>query len=360
MTRRVSTYAYSNARIRAMKPDLLTEETMLNLIHVKSIPEMISFLDSTPYKPYLAELSVEYSGVDLIELALSRQFADTARKVRWLTPRVAKDTINAILERWDVQNIRTVLQAKRIGKGFKEIERYLVFAGVLTKEDVKKLMDSKDVEGVVMALVGTKYHPILSAQLDAYKKSGDLIPMINALYKDYYANLSKSVKVHFGDEIFVQGQVRSEIDAKNVMTVLRFIHEGVSDAEVPKMLIAGGNIPEKEMNEIARSKTVEDVVSKVKKYFDLSPAMEDYEKMGSIVPFEDLLERLVMEKGLARLSIGSLSMSVIVHYLYRKECEVCNIRRIAKAKQFGIPPEQTERYIVGMGRHSILGRKIER
>ncbi|MHC1602895.1 MAG: ATP synthase A1 subunit C [Methermicoccaceae archaeon] len=359
MTGRVLTYAYSNARIRAMKPDLLTEDVLLNLIHVKSTHEMITFLDGTVYKPYLAELSVERSGVDLIELALSRQFAATARKVRSFTPRVSKKTVNALLEKWDVQNLRTVLQAKRVGKDFKDIETYLVFAGTLSKDDVKKLMDTKDVEGVVLALVGTKYHPILAAHLDAYKKSGDLIPMINALYKAYYDGLSKSVEGRLGDEMFVKVQVRSEIDAKNVMTVLRFIHEGVSDVEIPKVLIGGGNIPEKELNEIARSKTVEDVVNRVKKYFDLSPVMDDYEKEGSIVPFEDLLYRLVVERGLSRLSLGSLSVSVIVHYLYRKESEVANIRKIAKAKQLGISPEKTEQYIVGMGRHSILGKKIE-
>lgn len=360
MTSRVFTYAYSNARIRAMKPELLTEGQMLNLINVKSIPEMIAFLDNTPYKPYIAELSVEYTGVDLIELALSREFAATAHKIRTLTPRVAKKTINAILGKWDVWNLKTVLQAKRTGKEFKEIEPYLVFAGILTKDDIKGLMDAKDVEGVVLALMGTKFHSILAPHLEPYKKSGDLIPMINALYKTHYEDLSKCVDVLFGDEIFVKRQVRSEIDAKNVMTVLRFIHEGIGEAELSKVLIDGGNIPEKDMSDIARSKTIEDVVNKVRKYFDLTPAMDEYHQTGSIVPLEDMLERFVMEEGLASLSLGSLSMSVIVHYLYLKEAEVFNIRRIAKTKEYGIPPEETEKYIIGMGKHSILGKKIER
>jgi len=360
MMDRVYTYAYSNARVRTLKTELLSEEKILSMIHVKDVQEMIAVLEETQYKDYLVELSVLYQGADLVEMALARSLEDTAVKVLALSPGPAKKTIQALLEKWDIHNLRTVLNAKKYGKSFEDIERYLVVAGSFTRDDIKRLMEQRDVEQVVHALAGTKYEPILTPHLDEYKKTGNVMPLINALYKAYYDGLIHNVLMRFGDEVITKECLKAEIDARNVMNLLRLKHEGVEESEIPKFMIDGGNLTEKELLDLARSKDVEELVGKLKPYYDLTPGLEEYKKRKTLIPLESILERVVLERNIEKLSMGSLSLSLIVLYLYLKENEVSNIRRIARAKEFGVPPEKIEEYVLGMGKHSILGKKIER
>ena len=73
---RKARYAYSSARVHAMKVKLFPPETYTKML-MMALPELARFIEESEYKAEVDELARQHSGIDLIEFATHLNLART-------------------------------------------------------------------------------------------------------------------------------------------------------------------------------------------------------------------------------------------------------------------------------------------
>ncbi len=345
---RATRFGYSNARVKAMKTALLGRPALEQMIGAKEMAEVLAALKETPYEEDLGESSLGHSGADLIEFALSRHFARSARKIIGFTPRDALGTVMSVLEKWDAYNLRVILLGKHLGHPNADIAPLLVPAGEFAQAELKRMQEQPDVESVARLVSGTGYGKALAPLLDEYRRSREIQPLLNAVDKEFYGQLPKRISGTQRDERAILGLVKAVIDGKNIMVILRGKRAGIPPEALLRYCAEGGNITAPSLRALANRGSVEEVVAGVKGKYNLEAALARYGADSSLSHFEIELERRIAEKGLRTLRTSVLSAGAIVGYLYLKETEISNLRKIVRAKEFNLPADKLRETIVFM------------
>jgi len=106
-------YEYANARIRAMKSRLLDRRELEELAGKLDIESVINQLEETPYREEIEDASVKYTGIACVEYALRRSLSNTFRLIlSSVKGEDAQTLMQIFLNRWDIQNIKTILRGK--------------------------------------------------------------------------------------------------------------------------------------------------------------------------------------------------------------------------------------------------------
>ncbi len=340
-------YGYSNARVKTMKTHLLARSQIEEMSRVKSMPELIEMLERTHFKQDLVALSLKYSGADLVRRALGRNVARTFRKLVSITPHSGRDTILAFLRYWDVHNIKTIVRGKTMGYPQERIESTLVPAGEFDETELKRLMGA-DIETLMGFIKRREFCPT-KGPWENFARKGDFSPLMNELDRTYFRGLAAKVKGVGRDGGSVLSLVKSEIDAKNIMLGIRARREQIPVETLEKLFFEGGYISKRELTKLAETKSTEEAVRKLSRRYDLTDAFELYKNDKSLVHFETHLENFVAQRGVKALRRSMLSVGAIIGYIYLKEAEVGNIRKIVSAIEFGIPEERLKKMLVVAG-----------
>ncbi|MFH0927641.1 MAG: V-type ATPase subunit, partial [Candidatus Micrarchaeota archaeon] len=178
------TYGYANARVHGMFASLLSSAQIEEMISSRSVSSLAELLERTPYKKDLVELSLNFKGEELIELALSRNFANYSRQVLKFTPPTARPIIDAILSRWDAHNLKTIILARKQGKSYESIAPYLVLAATLTKAQLKCLLSAQSAEEFYAKLRLTKFGAGLMSIPASASNGGSIRQMLLSMGRD--------------------------------------------------------------------------------------------------------------------------------------------------------------------------------
>src|SRR5665647_1894847 len=153
-------YEYANARIRAMKSRLLDRKELEELAGKLDIESVINQLEETPYREDIEDASVKYSGIACVEDALRRNLSNTFRLIlSFVKGEDAQTLMQIFLNRWDIQNIKTILRGKNIHAPANEILESLAPAGALDDATLVALTKQPDVKAVIdlLATWGIEY-----------------------------------------------------------------------------------------------------------------------------------------------------------------------------------------------------------
>jgi len=342
-------YAYSNARVKGMSAHLLSQQQIDEMLGSRSIAEMMGMLNHTGYREDFVAPAVKYGGADLVEIALGRNMSRTFAKVVKFTPPRGKELIGALLDRWDVHNIKTIILAKSVGEKNERIEPFLVMAGSLGEEKVKELLRFEGVKEVIEGLRGTRYHDALEDAYSQYAAEKEASILLSALDRFYYATLSTRIVAKGRDERVIAGLVKSELDAKNIVNALRAKKAGMKPEQARSLLFEGGNLTRGDLERLAEADGVEGAVGEVVKNYDLANALKAYKEDNSLIHFEVELERRIVERGLRALRTSILSVGAIASFIFLKEEEINNIRKIVRGMEFGLPREEIRAMVVPIG-----------
>lgn len=331
---RAMKYGYSNARVKGMKGSLIRGSSLEELIKVNSIPAMIELLQKSDYKKDIADASVNYEGSAIISAAASQNFARTVRKLIKICPKEDKKIMQALLIRWDLANLKTILHAKKIGKVYTDINHLLYCVGGLNEDEFKQLMSAEG--DLLLEIKKSK----LGEFFNDIKKGSDLFNFIESeidskIYKKMDGILKKdSVKEVSNIRIIL----KKEIDAKNILIIERLKKQKIDRS----LLIEGGSLNSQFINKIKEAKDLQQVVSLVKSKFRKLELIQD----GTLADLEIALERSIAEQKKFAFQKDILSLGVIIGFLLIKEEEVNNLRKIAKGKEYGLTENEIRSIIV--------------
>lgn len=350
-----SSYASSFGRLQALSSNILSRDFILNLLKGEDVSAMIKMLESTWYGPEIQRAATLYSSPELLEVALNRHLVDVNRIALEAAPFSGKAAVRAYLLKWDIHNIELILSSKVIGHTITETEPFLVSsrnfpagisAGNISHDEMKIILSQSNVEGVINQLLKYRYGNILMQHQDSIQKTADLSPMMADLWAFYYTNLMESLKFFQGDEGIIRDLFRTQIDKKNIMSLLKGKDSNFDKDLVNKHLVKGGNIFIEKLLEIYSSKNTEEIITRLEEHIKLGDVLESYSKTKNLIDFEVALDRFIISSYLKKLKNSALSLGSIFYFIITSEYEWDNIKRIAYGKRYNLSSERINSMLV--------------
>jgi len=331
-------YDYVNARIRGMKSRLLGTPVFETLILKPDVEAIITELGNTDYKEEIEKASIQYSGIRCIEVALRKNFTRAFRKIfNFMEGETAEKYVKILLNRWDVQNIKTILRGKNIHVTSEEIIDCLVPAGQLDDITLIELIKQSNVREVIdlLATWGIEFAKPLTRNFKEYTEKRDLAVLEYAIDKFYYENALETLVKESYDNRIVLDMITTEIDVTNIKNVLRMIRDKIEIEEAETFLINGGaKVNINRLFSMIRTGTLEGAIKVLDAtpYNFLSELPADVYKTGKISVFEKELDKYLIKRGIDRFLGDPLSIAITVGYIWAKYNEITNIRIIARCK----------------------------
>ncbi|MEM3190897.1 MAG: V-type ATPase subunit [Candidatus Parvarchaeota archaeon] len=312
--------AYGNAR--ALYTDLL-KPAELDALKGSSRDHFLSVLETTNYKREIDLLYNQYKLPELIDVVVNTHFVANCNRMMMLQPLFGRDVISAYLSKIDLQNIKLILAAKMMGKSLELTESTLsvnrgfglsILSPLMTKEDYLNLINQRDVNGMINYLTRYRYGRLFLR----YASDEGLSAISKRIDEYYYATLLDSVRFFDGTEGPIIRFIRSLIDIRNVILVMRRIENGNL---AYKGGFLHGNI---DMNQIQDATKMEDVLSHLP--FKLDQALEDYKKEGLLSVFERSMKSQINRYYLGVFRQSANSVGFLLSFILNAEIERDTIR----------------------------------
>jgi len=345
-------YEYLNARIRAMKSRLLARKELEALSSKLDIGSLIDELENTPYRQDIEDASVKYTGLACIEAALRHNLGKTFQLIHsFVKGDDAETLINLFLNKWDVQNIKTILRGKNIHEVPEEILESLAPTGALSDATLTELIKQPDVKAVIdlLATWGIEYARPLTQHFHEYSETRDLVALEYPLDKFYYDNALRTVAGDSYDEVVVRGMLRTEIDVTNIKNILRIIRDKVEVEDAQHYFIPGGKaLNFDKLTALNKTRTIDGVIKQLAgtPYDFLARLPDQHVSEERISPFEKELDKLLLQKALSLFTGDPLSVALVIGYLWAKFNEITNIRIIAMCKTEYVPEKEVMEELV--------------
>ena len=340
-------YAYTIARVKAKKSQLMGDDAYQKML-MMSLPEISRFISETGYSKEISEFTGKFDGINLIEHATYLNMARTFRGILDSTTGELHEILAADLERWDIWNLKIILRGKSFGIDLDNMREDLIPAGVLTSEDLEKLISFDADEDVI-----TNYGKMTGVNVPAdviaeYKAQGNLAPIEDYLDKHHFERLLSSMDPKSRPMRLYQDFIRTVIDVINLETILKLKLEGVYGEEVMKYVISGGkNIDKKLATQLANAETVaaaESDLAQLEFYEYIKDALSA--ETNSLRDIVAGMKKYQMKQTKTFSHLYPLSIIPIIDYMIHKENEVNNIRIIGRGLDSGLDKETITKLLV--------------
>jgi V/A-type H+/Na+-transporting ATPase subunit C len=339
-------YIYVGTRMRVRKAKLLGREEYLRMLNM-SLPEITRSIEELEYKREIDEFSTVFSGIDLLEIALSWNLAKEFQKIIDITPGTLKAFTQAYLRRWDIQNVLTILRGKLQGMKPGKIKEVLIPAGELDRVFLDRLIAEDSPERIIEALKRTKLYPVLAREYPAGSQNKSLSRLENELYKQFYGKLIEGTEGMKGGNLFLN-YIRLDIDITNIRNLFR-LHSDVIGEDIREMMIPGGTFSVEELQRISaitdRNEFIDSLMAKV----TVKPLLAALDSLRGEKPIRETeidLIKVELEQMEKMSKLNPFSIHPILVYLEKKKYEVFNLRAIARGKESKLPPERIKEYLV--------------
>ena len=340
-------YIYVCTRMRVRKAKLIPREEYMRMLNM-SLPEITRVIQETQYKQEIDELSTVFSGIDLIEIALTWNLAKEYQKILEITPGNLKQFTRSYLRRWDIQNVLTILRGRMQGEKTGKIKEILVPAGSLDRVMLDRLLAEDNPEKIIEVLKGNRIYAVLSREYPATKESGSFSRMENELYKQFFAEIIEEAESGIkGGNQFLDF-IRFDIDIRNIKTLFR-LRADTFEEDARDMYITGGVLSSADFANLNTIKDPGEFIDLLKTKIRnnlLISLLDELKSEKAIRDVETRLTRVQLEQ-MERISKRNpFSIHPILVYLEKKKYEVFNLRALARGKESKLSSERIAEYLV--------------
>ena len=341
-------YSYTYARVSVMRTFLIKKEDYYKLLKM-SLSEITKFLQDSQYRAEINKLATEYSGIDLIEVALNQNLVGTFNKLKMISAQEIVLLIEKYSKRMDLRNIKTILRAKFIGKKKEEIKNLLIPVGIFTMGDLEKLIKKDSIEEILKEQKLADFSSLATAFED-FKKNNRLTQIENAFTKFYYEDLMKFTTILPTEGRLFKEFLETEIEILNIMTMLRLKKENLEKDKIKNYIIfSGDRVEDAKVLKMLEIEKLNDLISHLEKtkYHDIvKKASARFEIDQSLIEFDIFFNKYLLKKSILLLHQHPLTIDIILGYMFAKEIEVKNLKTIIKGKQLGLKESMIENMLV--------------
>ncbi|MDG6902103.1 MAG: V-type ATPase subunit [Nitrososphaerota archaeon] len=343
----MSSKTYIGTKAFALRGSLLDSATVQKLSEAASLDELVNRLKSTSYAEAVTKLSPPFDARHL-ELALRERLAtvhhtiaQSARKYGIFELYYLKDIA------WD---LKVVLKARALGRPYEETVEYLSMRAeelVGRRDLIVRVMSAKDVNEAVSMLSGTMFHADMEKALARYSSKQEVRffdvyidhAVLAAIAKEYSTN-SKIYSSRPPNVNGVEEMVSLDLDAYNILAVLRSKLWGLSESETQELVISpGGRVPSSVLSSMARSDSVGEAIKLFDSayHFELQGAQSDEDLIDLT---EDRFAQRSKETATLAFVWQGLSPGTMLALVKLMEFEVSNLAAIALGVEAGIEPKR--------------------
>jgi len=340
----MSDYDYLNARVRGMSRHLLDRDTFDELLASSTEDVILDVLLESSYGEELRSVMGSGHKLPVIEDAIRRSLSRTVRHVLSLAPERPRALLGIQLNRWDVQNIITILRGKMRASTRDEILTSLVPAGQFRLAQLEELSAEDDMLSVADALTTWNYefaYPIRRA-IRENARTTEPAQLETTLFLEYFQWAFSRLSDKDENEAILRNHLRMQADLMNVMGSLQIVsaHERhVVEQRIER--IPGGFLVSRVLDEIEAQPNVATALEILEgTYF--APAIERgilvFGQTNQLSVLERFLETVVMEKGMKLFRGGPFTVAVPLGYIWRKVNEYINLRLVLRGTVYQMPP----------------------
>lgn len=342
-------YAYTNARVSAMKGRTFRKEKLNTLVNSRDLQNLIGLLEDSSVSIYLREVEVE-DPRDL-ELSLRKYSSDSYDKLISIAPEAIDDILQEIESVSTIKNIKTILSGKHAGAPRNRIEERLYPRGNLPDEVYERALDAGGVKEAAESFEETRYWDSMKEALDEFEETGSLLPLWSSLEEGYWRGVWRKIKISSAENKDVlKKAVGTEIDLENMMKVLRCKAGGVDPESIRGQLVPihsgidGGTL--ERATEAEHLEEALTVLSDSDYEGVVSDARNAFNTENSILALERTIQEFLLRR-LRTLAIQhSTGAGPLIAFLYERNAEVKNLTTIANGKSEGLDSEEIERRIL--------------
>ncbi len=343
----MSSKTYVGTKAFALRGSLLDAPTVQKLAESTSLEEMVNRLRSTPYADSFSSMSPPY-GARRIELTLRERLAAVHHSTTQGAGRYR------ILQLYYLKNIawdlKLALKARALNRTYEETVEYLDMKAeelVGRRDLIVKVLSAKDVNEAVTLLSGSEFFSDVERALAAYASKGEIRffdvyidhAVLSAISKEYSLN-PKLYSARSADVNGVGELVALDIDAYNVLSVLRSKLWGLTEAEVGELVITPARrVSLPTLNSMAGADSVSEAVKMFESAyrFPLQGAQGDEELIDAV---EEGFAKEMRDTAALAFVWQGLSPGTILGLIKLLEFEVSNLAAIAIGVEAGIDPKK--------------------
>ncbi|MDG7007580.1 MAG: V-type ATPase subunit [Nitrososphaerota archaeon] len=344
---RLSSRVYIGTKAFALKGSLLDASAVQKLAESTSLDELVNRLRGTSYADSLSALTPPFNA-RRIELALRERLAEVHHSV---VQGASKYSILQLYYLKDIAwDLKLILKARALGRTYEETVKYLDMKAeelVGRRDLIVKVLSAKDVTEAVTMLSGTEFFSDVEKALGRYASKGEVRffdvyidhAVLASISKDYSLN-SKTYAARPPNANGVEEMVGLDIDAYNVLAVLRSKLWGLSESDIQELLISPANrVQLPALMSMARADSVTEAVKLLEPsyHFALQGAQNEEELIDLV---EDCFAKLA--KGTATLAFvwQGLGPGTMLAMIKLMELEVSNLAAVAIGVEAGIEPKK--------------------
>ena len=347
----MSDFNYLNARIRSAKKQLLDKSAYEQLLAM-DLNQIKNWLLDSPRGMDIREGIAAQVGPEGLERGLSKHMERTYRKLLEWAGDDAKPLIEAILRRWDVHNLKTLIRGKFSGASEEELLAACMPACDFTWEELAELARQPTVRDLINILITWNTNlkrPIQKNQEFIAGGQREALTALEFALDNYYYEIGMTHAEELAEDAEpVTYLLNMEADIANILTILRMLNLEERD-KIKSFLIKGGHLGLGTMQNLIYAPTRGDVLDKLRSTYlgraiakleVAQPELSDVERA-----FRELVDQFASRAG----GDDPLSIGVAVNFIWRKQAEFTNLRLIIKSKAFGFSRAQVEQELFHRG-----------
>jgi len=339
----ISTYAFTNAKIRSLVSFLLTSEELDKLIGSRDLQEAAASLKNTAYGRILKEEFSDEEQIKALEKELGKYDIDIFGKIKKSLAGEPDKLIELLIQRYELEQLKLSLRiwSKRSGI---EDSKYLI-RGISRQIDFDSIISAKNIEDIILILDGTPYkQPILKA-LEKYKESKALFYLEASLDRDYFSRVWQEVgKLSGKDKEIALRLIGIEVDIQNINSIIRLKqYFNLPAGQALKIIIPGGL----RINEpVARKVLLMDKINAmiqgvaIKPYEELETLLGKGLERSGLYMIESILYQALIKEARKMLCGYPFTIGTILAYFILKRAETQNIISILYGKSYGLDSER--------------------
>ena len=342
----MSSRTYVGTKAFAIRGSLLDTSTVQKLAESTSMDELVNRLRSTTYADALSNISPPYNARRL-ELALRERLATVHHSITQGAGRYK------ILQLYYLRNIawdlKLALKARALGKTYEETVEYLDMKAeelVGRRDLIVKVLSAKDVNEAVTMLSGSEFSADAERALSSYSAKGEIRffdvyidhAVLSAISREFSLNPKLYAKA--ADVNGVSDLVALDVDAYNVLSVLRSKLWGLSESDVQELIITPAKrVQQSTLTSMAAADSVTEAVKLIESSyrFSLPAALSDEELIDQV---EDGFANETREVASLAFVWQGLSPGTILGLIKLLEFEVSNLSAVAIGVEAGIDPKK--------------------
>lgn len=342
-------FDYGNARLRAMKSRLLSQDDLETLAGLGSLMGLIAALTQTAYRKSVEAALLRFTGMNCIAYALDNDLVNTLGKLHNFYRDEAYEMVMIILRRYDLHNLKTILRGLAQHITPAEILSAILPVGELRREFLAELVRASDPRAAIdlLASINSNFaRPLLDLR---ERQPGADIPQMELALEQWSFSQARS---RLADRAYKSRSLSSaldlEVDITNLLTVLRFaqvpgehnlLREWLGEDNLNPLLIGPGSLPFTLLVQAGTKETLDVAIATfdgtvygeiLRTGFDAylnSYRLSDLERQLRIYRLHWMSEQIINDP---------LGVGVVLGYSALKVNEIGNLRWIASGINLGL------------------------